>query len=72
VETAILMLVYLNLARDRHREMAEREGRALSRADLKAAVEEGAVLRLRPKMMTVITIFAGRIPLPGPQRQWSP
>jgi Cu(I)/Ag(I) efflux system membrane protein CusA/SilA len=63
VETAILMLVYLNLALERHREMAEREGRAFSRADLEAAVEEGAVLRLRPKMMTVITIFAGLMPL---------
>jgi Cu(I)/Ag(I) efflux system membrane protein CusA/SilA len=63
VETAILMLVYLNLALERHREMAEQEGRVFSRADLEAAVEEGAVLRLRPKMMTVITIFAGLMPL---------
>ncbi|MGZ9034592.1 MAG: efflux RND transporter permease subunit, partial [Rhodospirillales bacterium] len=63
VETAILMLVYLNLALKRHRQIAEREGRALTRADLEAAVEEGAVLRLRPKMMTVITIFAGLMPL---------
>ena len=63
VETAIIMLVYLNLALERHRRIAEGEGRALTRADLEAAVEEGAVLRLRPKMMTVITIFAGLMPL---------
>jgi copper/silver efflux system protein len=63
VETAIIMLVYLNLALERRRQAAGREGRALTRADVEAAVMEGAVLRLRPKMMTVITIFAGLMPL---------
>ncbi len=63
VETAVIMQVYLNLALDRHRRAAADEGRALTPADLEAAVMEGAVLRLRPKMMTVITIFAGLMPL---------
>jgi copper/silver efflux system protein len=63
VETAIIMLVYLNLALKRHVQAAEEAGRALTRADVEAAVLEGAVLRLRPKMMTVITIFAGLMPL---------
>ncbi|TVR97096.1 MAG: efflux RND transporter permease subunit, partial [Rhodospirillales bacterium] len=63
VETAIIMLVYLNLALKRQRETAAAEGRALTRGDVEAAVLEGAVLRLRPKMMTVITIFAALMPL---------
>ncbi len=62
-ETAIIMLVYLNLALARYREAAAQEGRTLDKADVRAAVLEGAVLRLRPKMMTVITIFAALTPL---------
>jgi len=39
------------------------EGRLQSRADLKAAIIEGAVLRVRPKVMTVATIMAGLLPI---------
>ncbi|MGF1639754.1 MAG: efflux RND transporter permease subunit [Rhodospirillales bacterium] len=63
VETAVIMLIYLNLALERHRRTAAAEGRMLARADLEDAVREGAILRLRPKMMTVVTIFAGLMPL---------
>ncbi|HEY0834236.1 MAG TPA: efflux RND transporter permease subunit [Azospirillum sp.] len=63
VETAIIMLVYLNLALERHRAEVAAEGRALTPEDVEAAVIEGALLRLRPKVMTVATIFAGLLPI---------
>jgi len=63
VETAIIMLVYLNLALDRRRVQAVEQGRAVTMDDVLAAVGEGALLRLRPKLMTVATIFAGLLPI---------
>jgi Cu(I)/Ag(I) efflux system membrane protein CusA/SilA len=53
------MLVYL----DNALRQWSREGRLETRDDLKAAIEEGAVLRIRPKAMTVATIFAGLLPI---------
>jgi Cu(I)/Ag(I) efflux system membrane protein CusA/SilA len=43
--------------------MAEAEGRAGMRADLTAAIMEGAAECVRPKMMTVIAIMAGLVPI---------
>lgn len=63
VETAIVMLLYLNLAWDRRAAQARADGRPLTGADVEAAVFEGALLRLRPKLMTVATILAGLIPI---------
>jgi Cu(I)/Ag(I) efflux system membrane protein CusA/SilA len=63
IETAIVMLVYLNLALQRRRDAAATAGRALTRDDLDDAIVEGALLRLRPKVMTVATIFAGLLPI---------
>ncbi|MEO0763228.1 MAG: efflux RND transporter permease subunit, partial [Pseudomonadota bacterium] len=63
VETAIVMLLYLNLAWDRRVEAARSARRALGPDDIEEAVFEGALLRLRPKVMTVATIFAGLIPI---------
>ncbi|RBI83447.1 CusA/CzcA family heavy metal efflux RND transporter [Rhodosalinus halophilus] len=63
VETAIVMLLYLNLAWDKRRDLARAEARALTRDDIEEAVFEGAVLRVRPKIMTVATIFAALIPI---------
>ncbi len=63
VETAIIMQVYLNLALDKRRQKAVEEGRPVSMADVYDAVTEGALLRLRPKLMTVATIFAGLLPI---------
>jgi Cu(I)/Ag(I) efflux system membrane protein CusA/SilA len=63
VETAIVMLVYLNLALERRRREAAAERRALTTQDLDAAIVEGALLRLRPKAMTVATILAGLLPI---------
>jgi Cu/Ag efflux pump CusA len=48
VETGIVMVVYLHEALDQHL----REGRIRSEADIEAAVIDGAVHRLRPKLMT--------------------
>ena len=63
VETAIVMLLYLNLAWEKRRTLAQSEVRKLTRDDIEEAVFEGAVLRVRPKVMTVATIFAALIPI---------
>ena len=63
VETAIVMLLYLNLAWEKRRGLAQSEQRKLTRDDIEDAVFEGAVLRVRPKVMTVATIFAALIPI---------
>ena len=63
VETAIIMQVYLNLALDKRRPLAAAEGRSVTMEDVHDAVTEGALLRLRPKIMTVATIFAGLLPI---------
>ena len=58
-ETGIVMLVYLNSAW----RLRQASGRPLTTADLEAAITEGALRRLRPKMMTVLTIILGLLPL---------
>ncbi|MEW5792427.1 MAG: efflux RND transporter permease subunit [Pseudomonadota bacterium] len=58
-EFGVVMLFYLDQAVKRH----QAEGRLSSWADLKAAIIEGAVLRVRPKMMTVAVIVAGLLPI---------
>lgn len=58
-ETGIVMLIYLDHA---YRERGER-GILRGRADVDAAVEQGAVDRVRPKMMTVTAIMAGLVPI---------
>jgi len=58
-ETGVVMLLYLDLAYERFK----REGRMTNLADLHAAVEEGAVQRLRPKMMAVMAILLGLLPI---------
>ncbi|MBJ3761505.1 efflux RND transporter permease subunit [Maribius pontilimi] len=63
VETAIVMLLYLNLAWDKRRKLAGAERRSLTPMDIEEVVFEGALLRVRPKVMTVATIFAGLIPI---------
>jgi Cu(I)/Ag(I) efflux system membrane protein CusA/SilA len=62
-ETGVVMLNYLDHAwRDVSRRRAA-EGRTPSVADLYAAVTHGAVERVRPKMMTVVAIMAGLLPI---------
>jgi copper/silver efflux system protein len=58
-ETGVFMLLYLDLAYEK----ALREGRLRTLADLQAAIVEGAAKRLRPKFMTVATMFVGLIPI---------
>lgn len=63
VEIGVLMLAYLEQALGRHREAADREGRLLTTADLREAVVEGALLRVRPIVMTVAVIIIGLLPI---------
>ncbi|SEM30034.1 Cu(I)/Ag(I) efflux system membrane protein CusA/SilA [Roseovarius azorensis] len=63
VETAIVMLLYLNLAWEKRRALAREQGRPLTSHDVEDVVFEGALLRVRPKVMTVATIFAGLVPI---------
>jgi Cu(I)/Ag(I) efflux system membrane protein CusA/SilA len=58
-EFGVIMLIYLDSALKRYRE----DGRLNSEAELKQAIEEGAVLRVRPKAMTVAVIIAGLLPI---------
>lgn len=57
--TGVFMLLYLDLSHER----ARREGRLRSLADLQAAILDGAVRRIRPKFMTVATMFVGLVPI---------
>ena len=63
VEIGVIMLVYLNQALQRHSETARLEGRALTADDIRNAVVDGALLRVRPIMMTVAAIIAGLMPI---------
>jgi copper/silver efflux system protein len=58
-ETGIVMLLYLDVAYDRWK----REGRMNSIRELEGAIMEGAVQRVRPKMMTVLAILMGLLPI---------
>ena len=60
VQTAVVMVIYLEEAVARKRESL---GGRLTRGALLEAVTEGALLRLRPKVMTVSTIVAGLLPI---------
>jgi len=60
VQTAVVMVIYLEEAVNRKRE--ERRGR-LTREALLEAVKEGALLRLRPKVMTVSAVVASLLPI---------
>ncbi len=55
-EFGVIMLLYLDQA-------IARRGDGLTRAQLLEAIEEGAVLRVRPKAMTVAVIVAGLLPI---------
>jgi Cu(I)/Ag(I) efflux system membrane protein CusA/SilA len=62
-ETGVVMLVYLDQALKDRREAAATEGRPVTVQELSDAVIEGALLRVRPKMMTVTAIIAGLVPI---------
>jgi copper/silver efflux system protein len=60
VETGVVMMIYLNEAVDRR---LSASGGAITMDELHEAVHEGAVLRLRPKLMTVFAAIMGLIPI---------
>ena len=62
-ETGVVMLIYLNHALAETSARRKAEGRTVTRADLYDAIMEGAVERVRPKMMTVVAIMAGLLPI---------
>jgi Cu(I)/Ag(I) efflux system membrane protein CusA/SilA len=62
-ETGVIMLIYLDHALETISEKRRSEGKTLSLSDLNDAIVEGAVERVRPKMMTVVAIMAGLLPI---------
>jgi Cu(I)/Ag(I) efflux system membrane protein CusA/SilA len=62
-ETGVVMLIYLDHAWAAVQQVCQAEGRSAGAADLYGAVMEGAVERVRPKMMTVVAIMAGLLPI---------
>jgi Cu(I)/Ag(I) efflux system membrane protein CusA/SilA len=62
-ETGVVMLIYLDHAWDNIQRQRRSEGKRPVVADLYAAIMEGAVERVRPKMMTVVAIMAGLLPI---------
>ena len=62
-ETGVIMLIYLDHAWEEVKEKCQQDNRSPTVTDLYAAVMEGAVERVRPKMMTVVAIMAGLLPI---------
>ena len=63
VEIGVIMLVYLNQSWDFKKQDAQDQQRQLTADDLQLAISEGAGLRVRPVMMTVLTVIIGLIPI---------
>ncbi len=62
-ETGVIMLIYLDHAVEEIKAKCRAEQRPFTRADLHEAIMIGAVERVRPKMMTVVAIMAGLLPI---------
>jgi hypothetical protein len=62
-ETGVVMLIYLDHALAEIRAERAAQGLGLTRADIRDAIMLGAVERVRPKMMTVVAIMAGLLPI---------
>lgn len=63
VEIGVIMLVYLNQAWHDRKRQVEEVGQPLQSHDLTEAINQGAGLRVRPIMMTVLTVIIGLIPI---------
>jgi len=63
VEIGVLMLVYLNIAYNERHNDAMDSDRVMTIEELNESVVEGALLRVRPIMMTVSAIIAGLLPI---------
>ncbi len=59
-ETGVVMLIYLDLS---YKKFKAKYGEKFNRQHLYESIEEGAALRVRPKMMTVVAIMAGLMPI---------
>ena len=59
-ETGVVMLIYLDQS---YKKFKSKYGVKFDRQHLYEAIEEGAALRVRPKMMTVVAIMAGLMPI---------
>ena len=62
-ETGVIMLIYLDHAWEAIKAKRHAEGAAPTAGDLYEAIMDGAVERVRPKMMTVVAIMAGLLPI---------
>lgn len=62
-ETGVVMLIYLDQALEKIKAIKNTEGTKLTKSDLYSAIREGSVERVRPKMMTVVAIMAGLLPI---------
>ncbi|MDD2721605.1 MAG: CusA/CzcA family heavy metal efflux RND transporter [Gallionella sp.] len=62
-ETGVVMLIYLEQAWQQIQALCIADGRKPTAQDLHHAIMEGAVERVRPKMMTVVAIMAGLLPI---------
>jgi Cu(I)/Ag(I) efflux system membrane protein CusA/SilA len=62
-ETGVIMLIYLDQAMKELAAKRTAAGAPFTRADLHEAIMQGAVERVRPKMMTVVAIMAGLLPI---------
>jgi Cu(I)/Ag(I) efflux system membrane protein CusA/SilA len=62
-ETGVVMLIYLDQALEHRKAERAAQARPLTRANLYEAIMVGAVERVRPKMMTVVAIMAGLLPI---------
>ncbi|HEY5994578.1 MAG TPA: efflux RND transporter permease subunit, partial [Gallionellaceae bacterium] len=62
-ETGVVMLIYLENAWQEVQANCAAEGRPPAASDLHTAIMQGAVERVRPKMMTVVAIMAGLLPI---------
>jgi Cu(I)/Ag(I) efflux system membrane protein CusA/SilA len=62
-ETGVVMLIYLDHALAELKARRAAEGLPFTREDLRAAIMSGAVERVRPKMMTVVAIMGGLLPI---------
>ncbi|MFC3023296.1 efflux RND transporter permease subunit [Vibrio zhugei] len=63
VEIGVIMLVYLNQAWHYTKLDAQEQSKSLNVDDLSSSIREGAGLRVRPVMMTVLTVIIGLIPI---------
>ncbi len=63
VEIGVIMLVYLNQALNKRKEKLKQNNQSFSLTDLQEVITEGALLRIRPIMMTATAITAGLLPI---------